>query len=526
MKILHINTWDYVGGAAIGMHILHNEMLKQGIDSNILVKYKTLDDKRIHTYCNHSDALKKKILDITPLHFYPSRSSNLFSNALLNSNDLLNKIEQIDPDIIHLHWICDGMLKIEDIKKISQPIIWTLRDMWPFTGGCHHAISCDKYISGCGQCISLGSKINDDLSKKNLERKIKYYPTNMIIIGISNWISSEARKSLLFKDFHIQTIFNCIDTKSFHPINKQDARKKLGINTFKKIILVGAQDLTNYHKGLSFFLKAIEQLDHNKYFLIFFGNILTEELNINKFEYKSFGFVKEKDFLNTIYSSSDMFVAPSLIEPFGKTIAEAMACKIPVVSFDVTGPRDIISHKINGYKAKNLDSHDLASGIEWIINSKNYENISKNARDKVLERFSPSGIVKQYLKVYSKVYINKKLNNKIYPKIKYIDDLVNNNEIKNFSSLIYSLPKMKYIIYGYGGIGMIIADLIPENIVGFVDMDNSKINYSNIHHPDKLSSLKYDKIIISVIGRENEIENYLLNQLNITSNKIIKISSY
>ena len=158
--------------------------------------------------------------------------------------------------------------------------------MWPMIGGCHYAMECDKYKTGYGNCEQLKSKSNYDLSKIVLNRKKKYLPKGMKVVGISHWLSSEAKKSALFKDFDIRTISNNIDTKEFFPVNKEIAKERLGIKTNKKIILVGSTSLKDFYKGFSKYLEAIRFLDGNKYYLCFFGNIDKKTVDSLGFEYK------------------------------------------------------------------------------------------------------------------------------------------------------------------------------------------------------------------------------------------------
>jgi len=93
------------------------------------------------------------------------------------------------------------------------------------------------------------------------------------------------------------------------------------------------------------------------------------------------------------------------MDAFGKTLAEAMACETPVVCFDATGPKYIVDHKVNGYKAKPFDIRDLANGIDWVLNlnEKEYTYLCKNAREKVLREFDSRVIAKKYIELYKEV---------------------------------------------------------------------------------------------------------------------------
>jgi glycosyltransferase involved in cell wall biosynthesis len=405
MNVLHIVAGDLTGGAARGAYWLHKGLIELGVNSKIFTNSKTtLGYENIMTLTSKKDKainILSRQFDKLLLFFYPNRKRIIFSSGLFGL-DFTKKKEYKEADIIHLHWINGGLVNIKHLSKIDKPIVWTMRDMWPMTGGCHYPMDCQKYKTGCGSCKQLES-YEYDLSKFILNRKIKYLPKNIKLIGISHWLSDKARESKLFKKVNIQTISNNINTKEFFPVDKKLAREILGIKTEKNIILVGSTNLKDFYKGFGKFQNAVKSLGKEKYFLCFFGNINKRSAEELGFDYKSFGYLNDNISLRLVYSCADVFVAPSLMDAFGKTIAEAMACGTPTVCFDATGPKDIVDHKINGYKAKPFESDDLADGIKWILNSSNYFNISQNAINKVKTEFDNVVIAQKYIKLYKEL---------------------------------------------------------------------------------------------------------------------------
>ncbi len=406
MKILHIVAGGLNSGAARGAYWLHEGLVSQNIHSIVLTQFPTdLDNTVAILFPARLKRLQLKVehkLENNKLAKYEKKKDTIFSTGLIG-NDITSLLAYKEADIIHLHWINNDMLSIKDIGKIDKPIVWTLRDMWPMTGGCHYAMDCTNFETGCGNCEQLGSFKKSDLSKTILNQKINSYPKHIKLVGISHWISEQAKKSTLFKNYDIRTINNNIDTEKFQLIDKVTAKEALGINTNKKIILVGSTQLKDFYKGFDKFLEVLQLLDQEKYFICFFG-VLSEEVKRQlEFEYKSFGFLKDTVSLQILYAASDVFVAPSIMEAFGKTIAESMACGTPVVCFNSTGPKDIVDHKINGYLAKPFDAEDLKNGIEWVLNTENYDDLCQNARKKVLEKFDSKVVAKQYIELYKEV---------------------------------------------------------------------------------------------------------------------------
>jgi glycosyltransferase involved in cell wall biosynthesis len=404
---LHLVGGDLSGGAARGAYWLHQALKRAGIGSTILTNSRQfLDDEDI-VYTSRSRRgkvanLLRSQLDNLPLLFFKCREQDSFSTGLAGFDFTKTKAYQ-EADLLHLHWINGGFVNIKHLSKVAKPVVWTIRDMWPMTGGCHYSMDCENYKQQCGNCTLLEKSSGFDLSRWVLNRKIKYLRRNTVIIGISNWLSEAARQSSIFREFDIRTIHNNINTDDFFPVEKATARAVLGISTDKKIILAGAQGLTSFYKGFDRFRDALKQLDAHGYLLIFFGRLDAGSVKDLGFEYRSFGFLQDTVSLRLAYSAADVFVAPSRMEAFGKTLAESMACGTPVVCFDATGPRDIVDHRANGYKARPFDAHDLADGIRWVLGSSDHRTLAENAREKIVTAFDSRIIAEKYKKLYEEM---------------------------------------------------------------------------------------------------------------------------
>lgn len=405
MKVLHLVAGELSGGAAKGALNLHNALLNLGINSHILTTAKdTLNQTNIATLNKYKAFFYSKI-DSSISHL--CGNENIFSNNFFGFN-ILKHQDYKTADIIHLHWINSGFISLNKIALINKPLIWSIRDMWAFSGGCHYAITgnklCFKYQTSCHNCPALMPKFKllKNLALLNQRTKIKSYPKNLHFVGISSWISECLRQSTIAKNAQVSTIFNCIDEGEFTPIDKNIARQILQINTNKKIILCGANAPNDFYKGFGHFIKMLDFLEKEEYFLCFFGK-LDEHLIPHSFEFKSFGYHNSAIALSVIYSAADVFVAPSLLDAAPKTIMESLACGTPAVAFDNSGGSDIIEHKISGYLAKFDSVNDLANGVKWVANARNYATLARQARQRILENFSAKNIAKQYIALYEKI---------------------------------------------------------------------------------------------------------------------------
>lgn len=404
-KVLHLVGGSLTDGAYKGANILHEALLELNVDSKILndspqsIKQGSLKgfDENI-IYIN--DNFYTKLLNKTFIFFekvlkyiYLDSPRSTFTLGFFGF-DITKLKAYKEAEIIHIHWLSQGFITLKSLSKINKPVVWTMRDMWPFTGGSHYTMDFEKYE-------------NTSLSRIIQKFKKKIFTKNIQFIAISDWLKDKAKKSNVLKDYNIKRIYNNIDLRDFELINQNTAKLDLQIKTEKKIILYGAQNPQSKRKGWNVFVESLKKLDKSKYFLLIFGNFwskaILDEIGI---EYKIIGFVDNKKTLNTIYCSADLFVSSSIQEAFGKTWVEAMACETPVVCFENTCASEIIDHKINGYIAKNFEANELKDGIEWLSNQIEKGNFKKDGiRHKIIE-FDAKFIAKKYIDLYKNVLNN------------------------------------------------------------------------------------------------------------------------
>ena len=395
MKILHIVGGKHNSGAFMGANILHNALLELDVNSKLLndTPFK-INDKSIKNIVFINNNFIKRLFNKLFIYFekilksiYLPSPRGTFTLGFFGFNIVKLK-EYKEADIIHIHWLNQGFIKLNSLSRVDKPVIWTMRDMWAFTGGSHYSMEFEKYEVGY-------------LSKiiRNYKRKI--YNKNFQFIAISEWLKNKAQKSSVLQNYKVKRIYNNIDIKDFNLINKDAARSTLKISTKKKIILYGAQNPQSKRKGWDIFVETLKKLDKSKYFLLIFGNFWSQKILDNiGIEYKILGFVDNKKIMNATYSSADIFVASSVQEAFGKTFAEAMLCETPVVCFDNTSISEIVDHKINGYIVKKQNSEELKKGIDWMSEEIKKNNYNKNrARVKAIA-FDAKVIAKEYIELY------------------------------------------------------------------------------------------------------------------------------
>lgn len=525
MKILTVNTYDIYGGAARAAYRLHSSLKNFGVESTMVVLEKLSGDPSVIEFQREDDQFF--FYDRLPLLSYPKKSTTLFSVGMIPNVKFVEYINSSDADIVHLHWIANGFLSIEDLSFIRKPIVWSLHDMWAFTGGCHYDEECGRYQSECGECKILSSRVTDDLSSKLQKEKQKHFQkiNNLTIVGLSTWIAECAHKSVVLCEKKIFKLPNILDTDLYQPSCRRESRRYFQLSQTKKLILFGAVDATkDLRKGFKELLEALKKLKMDNVECVVFGNQSDFSNRIFPIKAHFIGTITEEHELIKLYSACDVMIVPSKQEVFGQTAIEAMSCEIPVVAFNSTGLNDIVDHMHNGYLAKSFDTDDLAYGIEWILNHPDIDFLKQNARTKIVSTFSYTVGTPQYVKLYESIIENKTENeffkSRPYNSLKLITEDIENWFLKLASE------NYDYIIYGHGNFGMAMLDYFPDKITAFVDRRSdclsSVTERGGVYSPKNLPNMEYDKIVISVIGREEDIERYLVCEIGVPKEKIVK----
>lgn len=407
MKIVLVNSTNDSGGAARACFRLHQALLCAGIESYLFVQRNNFPYFNVLSSTSRLKSIIPSLragIDQWPCKLYPHRSKSRFSSGLLPSPHVVRQINKIKPNVVHLHWICDGMLSISDLCKIEAPILWTLHDQWPFTGGCHYDEGCDSYTTKCSKCRVLGSKKKIDLSTIIFNKKLRTYNkiSDLEIVTPSKWMMSCTKKSKLLGKRPIVCVPNPIDTMLYKPMDKDLARKLWNFPSKTRLILFGAMGPTSDpRKGFKLLSKAISKIKDQDFELVVLGGQTLCNAEYH-FDIKThcIGPLYDDISLITLYNAVDMLVLPSIQENLSNMIAESLACGTPVVAFETGGNSDLIDHKLNGYLATPFDPGDLASGIMWILENEGGENLSKNARQKAISTLESSILVSKFIEIY------------------------------------------------------------------------------------------------------------------------------
>jgi len=409
MKILLVNTFDTIGGPGRWVYMMHRNFLRTQADSVYLVDRKFSNDATVLGAGGKISDLKsrmKQVIDYLPLVLYPRWKKVIFSVgwAPFDIDRMVNKLK---PDIVHLNWINRGFISIQSLRRIQAPIVWTMHDMWSFTGGCHYDEECGRYQSGCGQCPILGSDRDGDLSSAVLNKKKKYWrDINLTMVAPSRWLCDCAYRSFLFRDARVEHIPVGMDLEVFAPTKKEEARKILGLPFDKKLVLFGAVNaVDDRRKGFKYLIDALKILTREKdrLELLIFGSTQSDDVRRCNLKANFLGNIADNHRMSLVYSAADVFVAPSRQDNMPATVMESLACGTPVVAFDIGGMPDMIEPMKNGYLAKPFQSDDLARGIKWVVDHVDQVALSNRSRAKMMAEYNIKDIARRYLDLYKNI---------------------------------------------------------------------------------------------------------------------------
>ncbi len=406
MRVLIVNTSERTGGAAVAANRLMKALINHGVKAKMLVRDKESDSLTV-VGLPKSPMLHWHFLWERLVIFVRSRFSrkHLFEIDLANTgSDITGLPEFKEADVIHLHWINQGMLSLSNIQKIlrsGKPVVWTMHDIWPATAICHLTLGCRSFTSACKSCrlLSGGSALTQSVWRK---KQRLFEDGDIHFVACSHWLESEAKSSALLKRHKITSIPNPIDTHIYNNrCNKQEVRQQLGLPADKKLVLFVSQRVTNPNKGMDYLVEACGLLkDIDQLGIVILGGHAEEVADQLSFETYPLGYVNDEHRIVDIYNAVDVFVLPSLSENLPNTIMEAMACGVPCVGFRVGGIPEEIDHKQNGYVADYRSAEDLAWGIRWILTEADYESLSRHAVQKVAQNYSQQSVALKYLDVY------------------------------------------------------------------------------------------------------------------------------
>lgn len=396
MKVLQINSVCGIGSTGRIATDIHDILIKQGHESYIAY------GRNLPKNCENAIRIGTKIDNYT--HVIKTRLFDKHGFGSKRATEgFINKVKDIDPDIIHLHNIHGYYINVEILfdylKVANKPVVWTLHDCWSFTGHCAYFdyVGCDKWKTGCFSCPekrAYPSSIIIDNSKINYINKKEIFTgvKNLTIVTPSKWLANLVQESFL-NEYTIKVINNGIDLNTFRP-KADDFREKFKL--FGKFIILGVASVWDRRKGLKYFVELADKAPEDEV-VVLVG--LTEK-QIAQIPKKIIGITKTNSVeeLADIYSSSDVFVNPTHEDNFPTTNVEALACGTPVVTFDTGGSPESIDED-TGIVVEKENFEKLNSTIK-LVKIKGKKEFAKHCVKRAGELYDKEARFYDYVNLY------------------------------------------------------------------------------------------------------------------------------
>lgn len=379
MKILVIGTIDNKGGAALISWEIRKNLKALGHTVNTFVRYKYSDEPDVF---------------IIPRKRCQDWLVKLFANDLMFAwtDYLLETKEFKEADIVHCHNLHSNFFDLKTLQKMSlqKPVVWTIHDMWAFTGFASDSATLKKPNRKKFLLFLWDNTPHLLRVKKNIYKKSK-----LCVVAVSDWLKKEIEKSVLRKQ-SITRIYNGIDVNIFKPYDKTLVRKELGLPLDKKIVAFGIKGWVDSNKIIDSYAGEKD---------IFFAAIGHSNIKTGNKNYRPFPHTQDRGLLAKYLSAADVFLYPTPGDSFGLISAEALSCGTPVVTYNIDALPEIVSHKEIGYVAEYENINDAQNGIKYILNlSKDaYALMSAKARERIVSNFSCEKMNEEYLALYKKI---------------------------------------------------------------------------------------------------------------------------
>lgn len=385
MKVVHLNTSDF-GGAAMAAVQLHEALLEHGVESDLLTLNKTREDiPRHHKVAPFAlggnevlNRAKHKLRRAMEKAGMLDDKHNAPDNKNLRNRPPGHEIFSLPysffpvwqhplvqaADVVHLHWVSYGMIDYAGFfANCKKRIVWTMHDMYPFTGGCHHADDCTGFERTCNACPQLSDPDKAHLYWAFKQVALALIPTDRLqIVAPSRWLADKAQRSTLFRTRPCTVIPNGFDVEVFR--YRQRAREILGLPEGKRMVLFNALDVANPRKGMQFLLPALRMLKEQDVLLAAVG-AGGEKFPVGSGIHAA-GYISSLDSLALHYSAADLFILPSLAENLPNTISESLLCGTPVVAFNAGGIPEQVGPE-DGVLIEGRTTESLATGLETAL---------------------------------------------------------------------------------------------------------------------------------------------------------------
>ncbi len=405
-KILFLNTVYSGGGASSVTRSLFERSLKEGYNSFFAFGLGNNKGDRLLNFGNKIEFW---------LHAFLVRFLGLEGyGSFFSTRKLIKFIKKNKFDLIHIHnlhgYYVNFFKLLSFLNKENIPIVWTLHDEWPITWLPAHSMGCEhcKTLEGvCTNSYSYPKNYFPIFRKYTFNKKVSVLSSisNMTIVSPARWLFDSLRRSFL-KDKNIVIIENGVDVDLGKKLpNKEILKSELGIDSNKKAVSFFCVNSNDKNKGIDYVFELVD-LYQNKHDVLFMG--MGEKIKGNYKNILFFDKTKDKEKIYEFLGASDVFVFPSLAETQPLSVLEALACEVPVVSFEIPATKDLEEYV---YLTPSKDTKLLALKLDEVLNN----DCKKISHERFIDRFSINIFFDEYINLYKK-YCHESFNHNRFSK--------------------------------------------------------------------------------------------------------------
>jgi len=312
-------------------------------------------------------------------------------------------------DVVHhLHWT-PGVLDrkaLMDLKRLDAPVVWTLHDMWPFTGGCHHSLDCDNFTTDCGSCPQVWPIARRGVAK-SLKRKVETFSEwpRFRVVAPSNWIASQARRSAAFRNVPIDVIPNPVHDVFFARPGVITPRLDFGIPSDAFVFGLAAANPRDPIKGIARAIRLLDavhecSLDRNIVVLLIGGGSMPT--GSRSVPVVQSGHVTSREQMALMFGLMDAFVSLSEVDTAPLVVAEALASGIPLICSAVGGLPEYVDSGRNGFSVS--DDESFLQAAKFLLdNDDQRRRMAQNARRFAEKQFQSSHVAAAYATLYQRL---------------------------------------------------------------------------------------------------------------------------
>lgn len=402
MRVLHLSTYAGSTGAGRAAYSLHQALRGAGVDSQMLVASSAVREPGITELGGRSQVRWRlaQRADRALWNLQRSANSSWRSPAYFGAS-LREHIDRVDPDVINLHWVTNGFLTVEDIGRLGRPVVWSMYDMWPFSGAEHYGSLTTRIRDGYNPGNRPAGDAGVDLDRWTWQRKKQHWRVPMHMVAASRWLEELTHESALLRDWPVSRIPHAVDDSVFVPGDAQAARTYWGLDSDKPTIaFLASAGLGDHRKGGDVLLQALHIMrTAGEDFQTLIAGPKTSDVPRGVGDVRWVESLRSDTELCAFYQAASAVAVPSREDTMPLVALEAQMCGVPVVASDVGGLPDAVDDQVSGALVPAGDPDALAKALAGVVHRGSAEQ-PRQTRDRAYSLWSFAAVGKQYEQLY------------------------------------------------------------------------------------------------------------------------------